>query len=76
MVNQVGLIDFTDFTEGIPAFICMSAMPFFYSISEGISMGVISYVVLHLFAGKEKAKSVSPVMYVLAVMFLAKYFLL
>ena len=76
MVNQVGLIDFTDYTEGIPAFICMSAMPFFYSISEGISMGVISYVVLHIFAGKEKAKSVSPVMYILAVLFLAKYFLL
>jgi len=74
MVNQVGLIDFTDFTEGIPAFICLAAMPFFYSISEGISMGVISYVVLHAVTGK--AKKVSPVMYVLALLFLLKYFLI
>ena len=56
MVNQVGMIDFTDFAEGIPAFICMAAMPFFYSISEGISMGVISYVVLNVATGKAKEK--------------------
>ena len=76
MVNQVGLIDFTDFAEGIPAFICIAAMPFFYSISEGISMGVISYVVLNLVSGKAKEKKISPVMYVLAVMFLLKYVLI
>lgn len=76
MVNQVGLIDFNDYSEGIPAFICFSAMPFFYSISEGISMGVISYVVLNVLTGKAKEKNISPVMYVLAALFLAKYFLL
>ena len=76
MVNQVGLIDFTDYAEGIPAFICIAAMPFFYSISEGISMGVISYVVLNLMSGKAKEKKISPVMYVLAVMFLVKYVLI
>ena len=76
MVNQVGLIDFTDFGEGIPAFICIAAMPFFYSISEGISMGVISYVILNLVTGKAKKKKISPVMYILAVLFLTKYFLL
>ncbi len=76
MVNQVGLIDFTDFGEGIPAFICMAAMPFFYSISEGISMGVISYVVLNVVTGKAKEKKISIVMYILAVLFLAKYFLI
>ena len=76
MVNQVGLIDFTDYAEGIPAFICIAAMPFFYSISEGISMGVISYVVLNLVSGKAKEKKISPVMYVLAVMFLLKYVLI
>ena len=76
MVNQVGLIDFTDSSEGIPAFICLAAMPFFYSISEGISMGVISYVVLNVATGKAKEKNLSPIMYVLALMFLAKYFLL
>ena len=76
MVNQVDLIDFTDYAEGIPAFICIAAMPFFYSISEGISMGVISYVVLNLMSGKVKEKKISPVMYVLAVMFLLKYVLI
>ena len=76
MVNQVGLIDFTDYAEGIPAFICIAAMPFFYSISEGISMGVISYVVLNLVSGKAKEKKISPVMYVLTVMFLLKYVLI
>ena len=74
MVNQVGSIDFTDFAEGIPAFICISAMPFFYSISEGISMGVISYVVLNVASGKAKGKKISVVMYILALLFLAKYF--
>ena len=74
MVNQVGMIDFTDFAEGIPAFICMAAMPFFYSISEGISMGVISYVVLNVATGKANEKKISIVMYILAVLFLAKYF--
>lgn len=76
MVNQVGLINFSDYSEGIPAFICICAMPFFYSISEGISMGVISYVVLNLLTGKAKEKKISPIMYILAVLFLAKYFLL
>ena len=76
MVNQVGLIDFSDFGEGIPAFICIAAMPFFYSISEGISMGVISYVVLNVATGKAKEKKISIVMYVLAVLFLLKYFLI
>ena len=54
MLSNVVNIDFTDFTEGIPCFICIAAMPFFYSISEGISMGVISYVVLNLISGKAK----------------------
>ena len=76
MVNQVGTIDFSDYGEGIPAFICIAAMPFFYSISEGISMGVISYVVLNLLGGKAKEKKISIVMYVLAALFLAKYFLI
>lgn len=76
MVNQVGSIDFSDYAEGIPAFICIAAMPFFYSISEGISMGVISYVVLNLISGKAKEKKISVVMYVLAILFLVKYFVI
>ena len=63
-----------DAAEGIPAFICIAAMPFFYSISEGISMGVLSYVFLNLLTGK--AKKISPVMYVLAVLFVLKYLLI
>jgi AGZA family xanthine/uracil permease-like MFS transporter len=49
-------------------------MPLFYSISEGISLGIISYVVLNLCTGK--AKKVSPLMYVLAVLFILKYIFL
>lgn len=76
MVNTVGNIDFSDFGEGIPAFICIAAMPFFYSISEGISMGVISYVALNLLTGRAKEKKISVVMYILALLFVAKYFLI
>lgn len=76
MLSNVVNIDFTDFTEGIPCFICIAAMPFFYSISEGISMGVISYVVLNLISGKAKGKKLSILMYVLAVLFIGKYFFL
>ena len=73
MLNEVGSIDFKDFASGIPAFICIIAMPFCYSISEGIAMGVISFVVLHLFGGKDKRKEVSIVMYILAILFVLKY---
>ena len=75
MMDQVKDIDFGDYSEGIPAFICIFAMAFFYSISEGISMGIISYVVLNLLSGKAKEKRISVMMYVLAVLFLLKYFL-
>ena len=74
MLSNVGIIKFSDPCEGLPAFICIAAMPFFYSISEGISMGVISYVVINLVSGK--AKKLNVVMYVLAVLFILKYFLL
>lgn len=60
-----------DYTTAIPAYLCMIAMPLFYSISEGISIGIISYVILNLVTGK--AKKISPVMYVLAVLFILKY---
>ena len=48
MLTSVTKIDFSDMTEAIPCFIAIIAMPFMYSISEGISMGVISYVVINL----------------------------
>ena len=73
MLTNVVNIDFNDISEAIPDYICIVAMPFFYSISEGISMGVISYVALNLITGKVKEKKVSGLMYVLAVLFLLKY---
>ncbi len=63
-----------NYTAAIPAYLCIIAMPLFYSISEGISIGVISYVLLNLVAGK--AKKINPVMYVLAVLFILKYIFL
>ena len=74
MIGSVSEIDFKDPAEGIPAFLCIIAMPFFYSISEGISMGVIAYVVMNLFAGKKE--KITPVMYILAVLFILKYILM
>ena len=60
------------YTSAIPCYVCIIAMPFFYSISEGISMGVITYVALNLITGKAKEKKVSILMYVLAVLFVLK----
>ena len=73
MLTNVTNIDFNDMSEAIPCYVCIIAMPFFYSISEGISMGVITYVALNLITGKAKEKKVSILMYVLAVLFGLKY---
>ena len=73
MLTNVTNIDFNDMSEAIPCYVCIIAMPFFYSISEGISMGVITYVALNLITGKAKEKKVSALMYVLAVLFVLKY---
>ena len=75
MLQQVTKIDWnSDLLEAVPAYICIFAMPFMYSISEGIAFGVISYVVLNLVGGR--GKKITPLMYVLAVLFIAKYVLL
>ena len=74
MMQQVTKLNWNDALEAIPAFIAIMAMPFLYSISEGISLGIISYVILNLLAGKPKKSS--PLMYVLAVVFVLKYILL
>lgn len=76
MLTSIVKIDFEDYTETLPAFICIIAMPFMYSISEGISFGVISYVVINLVAGKAKEKKISLLMYILAVLFVLKYILI
>lgn len=73
MLTSVTKIDFSDMTEAIPCFIAIIAMPFMYSISEGISMGVISYVVINVITGKAKEKKISVLMYVLAILFVLKY---
>lgn len=72
MVTNVVNINFDSVYEAIPAYVCIIAMPFFYSISEGISMGVITYVVLHI-VNPDKNKKISILMYVLAVLFILKY---
>ena len=76
MLTSITKIDFSDYTEAIPCFIAIIAMPFMYSISEGIAMGVISYVVLNIATGKAKEKKISILMYVLAVLFILKYVVL
>ena len=76
MFEAVGEMKFTseNLAEVIPAYLAIIAMPLFYSISEGICLGVISYVVLQAATGK--AKKVTPLMYVLALLFVAKYIFL
>lgn len=60
-----------NYASAIPAYLCIIAMPLFYSISEGIAIGVISFVVINLICGKRK--EINPIMYVLAVLFVLKY---
>lgn len=67
-------LDDDNLTEAIPAYICIITMPLFYSISNGISMGVISYVLINVFCGK--AKKINPILYVLSVLFILKYIFL
>lgn len=64
-------LDEKNYTTAVPAYLCIIAMPLFYSVSEGIAIGIISYVVINVFCGK--AKNIKPIMYVLSVMFILKY---
>lgn len=75
MIASVAKIDWDNMLEAIPAFLCIVAMPLAYSISEGIAIGVISWTILHLCAGKVKGK-VSILMYILTVLFILKYIFL
>ena len=74
MVSAIVKVDFSDLTEAVPAYLCMIAMPLMYSIAEGIAVGVISFVIINLICGK--AKKITPLMYVLAVLFVCKYIFL
>jgi AGZA family xanthine/uracil permease-like MFS transporter len=71
MLEPITRIPFDDFLESIPAFVCVIMMPLTYSISNGILLGMISYVLIHVICGK--FKKVTPTMYVLAVLFILKY---
>ena len=74
MLTSVVGIDFDDFSESIPAYITIIAMPFCYSISEGISFGIISYVFINVLTNKRE--KISLLMYILAVIFVLKYIFL
>ena len=74
MMQQVAKLDWNDMLTAIPAFICIIAMAFTYSISEGISFGIMSHSIIHLATGN--GKKVSALMYVLTVVFILKYILI
>ena len=71
MMEPIMDIDFRDYTEAIPAFLTIAMMPFAYSIAEGIFFGMISYTLLKTVAGK--TKEVSPLMWVLSILFVLRY---
>ena len=73
MVSSLTKVDFTNITEAFPAYISTVTMVFMYSISEGIAMGFISYVVINVLSGEFRKKTISPFMYVLAFIFVLKY---
>ena len=71
MMNPVTKIDWLNYRESIPAFLTVILMPLAYSISDGILIGMISYVVLYALTGKYK--QITPTMWVLAVLFILRY---
>lgn len=73
MMSSVLKVNFADYSEAIPAFICIIFMPLAYSISDGIVLGMISYVLINLITGKYKKLTIG--MYILAAIFVLKFFL-
>ena len=75
MVSSIVKINFSDLREAIPAYLAVIAMPLFYSISEGIAIGVVSYVVINVVCNliSDEKKKITVLMYVLAVLFVLKY---
>ena len=71
MITAIKDIEFTNPTDAIPAYLALLTMPILYSISDGIAVGIISYVIINLCTGK--GKKVAPLMYILAVLFILKY---
>ena len=73
MIEPIRNIPFDDFSEAIPAFTCIIMMPLSYSISNGILIGMITYVVMNLITGKNNRRKVTPTMIILAILFILKY---
>lgn len=73
MITPISNIDLADFTEAIPAFLCIVFMPLAYNVSDGIIVGLLSYVFINLCTGKYKKLTIS--MYILAILFIFKYFI-
>lgn len=73
MLTPIKEVNLTDYSEAIPAFLCIIFMPLAYSISDGIVIGMISYVLINLLCGKYKKLSIG--MYILALLFTLKYFI-
>ena len=76
MMGAVANINFDDMTDAIPAFLTILVMPLAYSISEGIAIGIISWTLINVLTGKAKEKNITPLMYVLTVLFILKYIFL
>ena len=74
MAEQIKNVEFDDFSESIPAFVCMLMMPLTYSISNGILIGMITYVLMNMICGK--FRKLSSAMYILAILFILKYILI
>jgi AGZA family xanthine/uracil permease-like MFS transporter len=71
MIEPITKIPFDDFSESIPAFVCMVMMPLTYSISNGILLGMITYVLMNIVCGN--FKKITSVMYILTVLFILKF---
>lgn len=71
MMESVTKIKFDDFSESLPAFVCIITMPLTYSISNGILLGMITYVLMNMICGN--FKKITPVMYILTVLFILKF---
>ncbi len=74
MITSVTEIDFNELPEAVPAYLCLLFTPLLYSISDGISIGIISYVIINLLSGRRK--NITPLMYILSLLFICKYIFL
>ncbi len=73
MLANTTSVDWGDYTEAIPAFVTMIMMPLSYSISDGIMLGLIMYVLMKVGSGKKGIRQISPTVWVLFVIFVLRY---